>query len=128
MRAYEAAQVIGIETTAVVHGEIPVAVRPARTARPGAPQGYRRHATQASQPAGDVVSELLISHTRQGRAAEGPGAVARGREVDHLAHCSGILIPGNDDCARLDLPGVTGLIEEGPDCQDECWAYLRGAG
>ena len=42
-------------------------------------------------------------------------AVARWREVDHLAHRRGILIPGNDDGAWLDLSGVTGLIEEGPD-------------
>ena len=43
-----------------------------------------------------------------------PSPVARRREVDHLVHRRGIFVPGHDDDARLDLPGVTSLIEEGP--------------
>jgi hypothetical protein len=42
-------------------------------------------------------------------------AVARRSEVDHLAHRCGIFVPSHNDGAGLDLPGVTGLIEEGPD-------------
>ena len=42
-------------------------------------------------------------------------AIASRSEVDHLAHRRGIFIASHDDGAGLDLPRVTGLIEEGPD-------------
>jgi hypothetical protein len=47
--------------------------RSAGAACPGAAEGYGQHARQASQPAGDVVSELLISHRHQHRIGRGPG-------------------------------------------------------
>jgi len=69
----EAAEVIGIEPAAVVHGEIPVAVRPAGAAGPGAAKGDGQHVRQACQPAGDVLSKLLVSHRRQDRPGPGRG-------------------------------------------------------
>jgi len=43
------------------------------------------------------------------------GAVARGSEVDHLAHRRGVFVSGDDEGAGLDLLRVAGLIKEGPD-------------
>jgi hypothetical protein len=43
------------------------------------------------------------------------GAVACRSKVDHFADRRRVLVPGHDDGAGLDVPGVAGLVEKGPD-------------
>lgn len=42
-------------------------------------------------------------------------AIACGREVDDQANGGGVFVSGDDEGAWLDLAGVMGLVEEGPD-------------
>jgi hypothetical protein len=62
-----------------------------------------------------ITGASVVFHQAWQKPKVDDGAVARWREIDHLAHGCGILIPGHDDGARLDLSRVASLIEDGPE-------------
>src|SRR5438309_11848405 len=76
---------------------------PQKTALADAGPATRHHSRAAFSPFRMTDSEV------------DDGAVTCRSKVDHLADRRDVLISGDDDGARFDLSGVTGLIEEGPD-------------